>query len=501
MVDCDCPDYRYRFAYNNFEVGAGILGNPKNKTGWQFHNKNIGTPPRPVSQGGVGDYGPGLCKHLCALSKFLETKFTSKAPDPKDKLPPSIKQRKISKINKDADKNTELDKEPTIQAPDPEDSYSDSRSDLQESFSANTLSKFVQENPEFEVIYEMPKDNINESNLIAELHERGEWWIDGSGEITYADGDLGDSNHESVVISYLSNEILFHFGFEVDEVGYLTEYMDEIKNVLLSSNRLTREELEKWENSKKNAALVLIEKLIENKIYSSPEQVKEAVFVACGIGSTDGRNYAMKYLGWKIMIADRQDINIQTWFLKSEDLSIIIQGIWEIMEEDDSDNDVDSKIGDDGYPGPRVTITVQSSGKIFKGIPLSLLEKKMPQLLHNYRDRIGFAESINENFSQLHKKYSLYEGTNHIIAIFEDGSRLKFEIHYRNNRGEDKLRWKRKALTTWKSCATEIHKESEGYNDVGNWVEKPWHQCFKEALKHPKMKDFIRTNPEYKVFG
>ena len=27
------------------------------------------------------------------------------------------------------------------------------------------------------------------------------------------------------------------------------------------------------------------------------------------------------------------------------------------MEEDDSDNDVDSKIGDDGYPG-RVTITV-----------------------------------------------------------------------------------------------------------------------------------------------
>ena len=56
------------------------------------------------------------------------------------------------------------------------------------------------------------------------------------------------------------------------------------------------------------------------------------------------------------MIADRQDINIQTWFLKSEDLSIIIQGIWEIMEEDDSDNDVDSKIGDDGYPIPELQL-------------------------------------------------------------------------------------------------------------------------------------------------
>ena len=85
--------------------------------------------------------------------------------------------------------------------------------------------------------------------------------------------------------------------------------------------------------------------------------------------------------------------------------------------------------------------------------------------------------------------------------LFRSVSQSRYEIHYRNNRGEDKLRWKRKALTTWKSCATEIHKESEGYNDVGNWVEKPWHQCFKEALKHPKMKDFIRTNPEYKVFG
>ena len=54
---------------------------------------------------------------------------------------------------------------------------------------------------------------------------------------------------ESVVISYLSNEILFHL--IGDEVG-ITEYMDEIK--MCCCNRLTRR-IRKRENSKKNAAL------------------------------------------------------------------------------------------------------------------------------------------------------------------------------------------------------------------------------------------------------
>ena len=499
-VDCDCPDYRYRFAYNNASAGAGILGDPRSKTGWRFHNKNIGTPPRPVSQGGVGDYGPGLCKHLCALGKYLETKFTSKAPTPDDSPPKPEKKRVPFKKSQDYDNYTS-------KAPSPEDkydTYTSSESDiLEESFSAGKLSKFVQENPEFEIYYDTPNEILNEFRSIFESHEQGEWWIDGTGEVEYADGDIGDSNHESAVISYLSHEILSYFGIEVDEAGYLDEYIEKIRQSLLSSNRLSQKDLTRWYENKKNIPLIIIEKLIEDRVYNTPEQTKEAVSIAFGNSSIGGRNYAMKYLRWKIMVTTQEDIMIQTWFLKMEDLVTVVRGIWEIMVEDDPDDDPDSVVGKDGYTGPRITITVQSSGKIFKNIPLAVLEEKMPQLLHNYQSGVyvGDTENINEEFTYLHKEYSLYEGINYILVIFKDNSRLKFEVHFRNNRGEDKDRWKHKALTTWKSCATEIHKESGGYSKGGNWKEKSWRRCFKEALKHPRMKEFIRTNPEYRIFG
>ena len=64
MVDCDCPDYRYRYAYNNAHDGVGRIGKHPEAP---FGNQNNGRKWRPRSQGGVGDYGVGLCKHLCAL--------------------------------------------------------------------------------------------------------------------------------------------------------------------------------------------------------------------------------------------------------------------------------------------------------------------------------------------------------------------------------------------------------------------------------------------------
>ena len=50
----NCPDYRYRFAYNNAKEDAGEIG----AKAW---NKNNGRPPRSRAQGGVGDYGVGMC--------------------------------------------------------------------------------------------------------------------------------------------------------------------------------------------------------------------------------------------------------------------------------------------------------------------------------------------------------------------------------------------------------------------------------------------------------
>ena len=60
-VDCGCPDYMYKFAFNNHAQGAGDIG-PDSE------NDAINRRPKPAY-----DIGEGLCKHLSALSKYLMT--------------------------------------------------------------------------------------------------------------------------------------------------------------------------------------------------------------------------------------------------------------------------------------------------------------------------------------------------------------------------------------------------------------------------------------------
>jgi hypothetical protein len=108
-------------------------------------------------------------------------------------------------------------------------------------------------------------------------------------------------------------------------------------------------------------------------------------------------------------------------------------------------------------------------------------------------------QAINENYHYLHKEYRLYEGNKHITAIFEDNSKLALEVHFHNNHGEDKDKWRRKAFTTWKSVANELHGDVQ-LSEVGNPIQKSWKECFKEALKHPKMKDYIRRNDQQPIF-
>jgi hypothetical protein len=108
-------------------------------------------------------------------------------------------------------------------------------------------------------------------------------------------------------------------------------------------------------------------------------------------------------------------------------------------------------------------------------------------------------ERINEDLHHLHKEYRMYEGFNNIVAIFEDNSKLTFEVHYHNKHKEDRDKHRRRAFTTWKSLASKIHGDVQ-LNEVGNPMQKSWKQCFEEALKDPKMKEYIRTEKHQKVF-
>ena len=269
MVDCNCPDYRFRWAYNNAKQDAGALG----PTAW---NDNNGRPPRPREQGGVGDLGPGMCKHLIALGEFLKTKIEPDAPEPDEQPEPEPQVAPKRPLAPPVQKTR-----PSIEAPNPEDTYNDSR-----------------------------------------------------------EGGYTDSR-----------------SLQQESVSNLYKKMDEL-------------------------------------VKSSPE--------------------------------------FDVWY-----------------DEDDDD--------------------------------------------------LGYKQDISEDFHHHHKDYRLYEGNRHIVAVFEDNTRLKFEVHFRNNRGEDKEKWRKKALTTWKSLANEIHRDVQ-LSDAFNPMQKSWKESFSEALKHPKMEPFVRINKHQRVF-
>jgi hypothetical protein len=338
-------------------------------------------------------------------------------------------------------------------------------------------------------------------DALQEEHQKGEWWIDNTGGTIYADIDIGDSGHEGVVIQSLSHEILSHFGIEENEVGLLGDYEEQIKQSLIDDDKFSEEDQELWESS--GPSEVILKKLIEDKVYTDEKQAEDAVYISYGHPSQtrDARTYGMKYWNWKIMKTFGSDIEIQTWHLTPSDIAIIVHGIWDITEDTDDPDDSDNEIGEDGLPGPRINVTVQATGKRFHDIPLSVLEKKMPSSLMNYRSGLhsDFREWLTEDYHVHHKEYRLYEGNKKIIAIFEDNSRLKFEVHFRDNHGEDKEKHRKKALTTWKSLANKIHSDVK-LSDAMNPIQRSWKECFAEALKDPKMKDFVRTHKYQRIF-
>ena len=103
-------------------------------------------------------------------------------------------------------------------------------------------------------------------------------------------------------------------------------------------------------------------------------------------------------------------------------------------------------------------------------------------------------EILVEDYHHLHKDYRLYEAFNKIVAIFEDNTKLEFEVHYHDKHGEDREKWRKRAASRWKSLANEIHRDVQ-LSEVGNPIEKSWKKSFEEALEHPELQEFV-FNPK-----
>lgn len=116
LVDCTCPDFRYRWAWANKQRGSSVVGA-------KSMNQAFNRAPRVTNPRGR----PGLCKHLLALRDFIYGEFENfdgsqggtperldavvQSVQAKGKTAPAPKKPTAKKVEKPAAKPTEPPKE------------------------------------------------------------------------------------------------------------------------------------------------------------------------------------------------------------------------------------------------------------------------------------------------------------------------------------------------------------------------------------------------------
>lgn len=143
----------------------------------------------------------------------------------------------------------------------------------------------------------------------------GEYWITESGNVQFADGDVGDQNHESIVIGILGSQISDALGVYDD-----SEYFD--MNYLYDT--VVQQKREEY--------MMPEEDYDDNEVFSKALEeagVSNEEFSIVG-GSGDAREFAVKNWGWKAL----RGHHVDTWTYTERDRRAIASGIGEILEQE-----------------------------------------------------------------------------------------------------------------------------------------------------------------------
>lgn len=151
-----------------------------------------------------------------------------------------------------------------------------------------------------------------------------EYWIHQDGDVDFADGDIGDRNHEGIVIDIVQRDIIR----SCERVFDLEEKTDRYQR------GFTDDEYVDWDKFTARLAEVYLEEHPD----AHEDEALELAFKQAGVnqeelmvaeGRTDARTFAMKNWGWKTYRSE----HIDTWTLGRNDVKAIISGIESIADE------------------------------------------------------------------------------------------------------------------------------------------------------------------------
>lgn len=131
-------------------------------------------------------------------------------------------------------------------------------------YTVNNIMKFDELCKQLLAKYNVVLENFDDEDEeeIETVSIDGEYWFDESGNTMYADGDIGDMNHEAYVIQGCAGEIASHFDMYVDEL-YMESMEEEILDRIISE-------------LKSNPESTIID-YIENQFHYGKEEATEIV--------------------------------------------------------------------------------------------------------------------------------------------------------------------------------------------------------------------------------
>jgi hypothetical protein len=210
------------------------------------------------------------------------------------------------------------------------------------------------------------KVNLSSNEKPIKYAQVGEWWIDEYGQTMYADGDVGDRNHESYVIDYVIGKYIydeFDHGDWKDWEGFKKE--------------LAKEELEEQFGEEIASKLLLDSEQVETAYLKKLKEMgmsNEEYMIAEQMG--DARKYGMEQLGW-IRVAGN---NIQTFNLTHDDLKRIADGLYDANDNIEAED-------------PQFNIEVMSTNAYYTEIPFSVINEGNPSSLRIYQNAYASRKS------------------------------------------------------------------------------------------------------------
>lgn len=187
--------------------------------------------------------------------------------------------------------------------------------------------------------------NMNWYKIFRIAQLRGEFWL-ASGQALFADGNIGDYNHEGYVIEQVQNQYKDNDRLSWDEW-----------QIELAKDYAERNNVQGMDEEE-----ILLAALKETGISDEEYEIAE--------GRGDARLFAIKNWGWKRVLGT----NIETWTISAGDMRELANGLWDAYGED-----VEKATFD---------IHVLSNNKWYNDVPDEVLSVANPMKLRDYDSQL-----------------------------------------------------------------------------------------------------------------